>query len=108
MKQSSQRHHGFLAALLIFSFVFQGCSKREAPVTISASLFDSASPELKQQWKAAADCANGKDYLGAATNLLTVFDNSKSLTPEQTIALNEAWLELGNKAFQAAENGDKG
>jgi hypothetical protein len=74
---------------------------------MSSTSFDSAPAELKQRWKLAGDYAGKGNYLGAVTNLIVVLGNSQQLTPEQNAALNEAWMNIGNQAFQAGEKGDK-
>jgi hypothetical protein len=74
---------------------------------MKAGAFDSAPADLKQRWQMAGDSASKKDYLGAVTNLMSVFSKAQTLSPEQNAALNEAWLVLGNEAFRAGNNGDK-
>jgi hypothetical protein len=74
---------------------------------MEATRFESASPDLKSNWKAASDFASQNNYLGAATNLINMFGETQQLTEEQSQALNQAWEQLGNKAFAAANAGDK-
>lgn len=95
-----------MLVLCFFAALVQGCSKKGA-VAINASKFDSAPPELKEKWKAAADCAAKKNYLGAATNLMAIISKSQDLSAEQNDALSQAWMTLGNEAFAAANQGDK-
>ena len=84
-----------------------GCSKKNDPVKMPADRFDTASPKLKNKWNAAAGYASRNNYLGAATNLMAIFSETQQLTAVQNDALNEAWEQLGNKAFAAANAGDK-
>jgi hypothetical protein len=93
--------------LLLFGVVFPACSKKESLALDTAS-FNSAPPDLREKWQAAAQYASGNNYLGAATNLIDIFSKSQQLTPEQNDALNQAWMKLGNLAFAAANAGDKG
>ena len=93
--------------LLSFGLVVAGCSKSGAPLVMESSRFDNAAPDLKNKWKAASDYASQNNYLGAATNLIPLFGEAQQLTPEQSQALNQAWEQLGNKAFAAANTGDK-
>jgi hypothetical protein len=93
--------------LLFFSLMVPGCSKKAEPVVMDFGSFASAPAALQQSWKAAAESAALNNYLGAATNLMAIFGNATQLTPDQNTALNQAWRQLGNKAFQAAESGDK-
>lgn len=74
---------------------------------MSANAFDSASPELKEKWKAASDAASKNDYSGTAANLIPILGKSSQLSPEQKAAVDQAWMELGNKAFAAANKGDE-
>lgn len=107
MKTRRQWHSGFVTfvALLVLGAV-QACSHKGALV-LDLSSFSSAPPELRDKWKAAAEFAASRNYLGAATNLIVLFDNSKQLSAEQSDALNQAWMKLGNEAFAAADKGDK-
>ena len=93
--------------LLLAAAVFPGCSKKEKLALDTAS-FNSAPPEVKAKWNAAAEFASSGNYLGAATNLVDIFSKSQQLTAEQNDALNQAWMKLGNLAFEAANAGDKG
>jgi hypothetical protein len=74
---------------------------------MSSGVFDSASTELKAKWQAASDQAAKGDYLGVVSNLTMIFQQAQALTPEQKDALQQAWLDVGNQAFKAANNGDK-
>ena len=74
---------------------------------MSTASFSSAAPELREKWKAAAEYAANKNYLGAATNLMDIFSKAQQLTADQMDALSQAWLKLGNQAFEAANRGDK-
>jgi len=74
---------------------------------MSSASFDSAPAELKQRWKDAGNYVGKGDYLGAVTNLVFILGSSQQLSPEQANAVNEAWLAIGNKAYQAGEKGDK-
>jgi hypothetical protein len=84
-----------------------GCSKKSESVAISLTSFETASPELKSKWKAGAEFAAENNYLGAATNLDELFGATQQLTAEQNEALTQAWEQLGNRAFAAANAGDK-
>lgn len=95
-----------LVALLL-ALVLPGCSNRES-LTMDVNGFNSAPPELKDKWAAAAQYASSRNYLGAATNLIPIFSKSQQLTTDQNDALNQAWMRLGNLAFAAANAGDKG
>lgn len=96
-----------LVIFLILGVVLPGCSKKESLALDTAS-FNSAPPELREKWKAAAEYASNNNYLGAATNLIDIFSKSQQLTADQNDALNQAWMKLGNLAFAAANAGDKG
>jgi hypothetical protein len=95
-----------VAALLLLGAATQGCSKKGS-LTLDVANFNSAPADLKEKWKAAAESGSRKDYLGAATNLIEIFDKAQQLTAEQSEALNQAWLKLGNMAFAAANAGDE-
>ena len=99
--------HPVVAVLILLLMVFPGCSKKEKLALDTAS-FNSAPPEVKAKWNAAAEFASSGNYLGAATNLIDIFSKSQQLTPDQNDALNQAWMKLGNLAFEAANAGDKG
>jgi hypothetical protein len=92
--------------LLGIGMVLPACSKQGKPI-MSAASFSSAPPELKEKWSAATEYAAHKNYLGAATNLMDIFSQAQQLTPEQNDALTQAWMTLGNQAFEAANKGDK-
>jgi hypothetical protein len=98
-----------LLALVLFvgNFVHSGCSKKDTLVLDNTS-FSSAPAELREKWSAAAQDVAHRNYLGAATNLIDIFSKAQQLTPEQSNALNDTWLKLGNEAFDAANQGDKG
>ncbi len=97
-----------VALFLVFlPLVLPGCSKKES-LNMDVNSFNSAPPELKDKWAAAAQYASSRNYLGAATNLIPIFSKSQQLTTDQNDALNQAWLRLGNLAFTAANAGDKG
>jgi hypothetical protein len=100
----------WLASTALFFFALSlllpGCSKKGGVVLDSAT-FSSAPPEVREKWKAAAEFASRRNYLAVATNLMEIFSKSQQLTPEQNDALNQAWLKLGNQAFEAANRGDK-
>jgi hypothetical protein len=100
------RSHWIAALALLLLGAVPACSNKQTLVLDDAS-FNSAPAELRDKWKAAAQYAAGRNYLGAATNLIDLFNNSKPLTAEQNDALTQAWLKLGNQAFAAAETGDK-
>jgi hypothetical protein len=87
--------------------VLPGCSKKSEPVAMNAGAFDSAPPELRAEWKAASEFAAKNNYMGTATNLMDLLDKAQQLSPEQGQALETAWQQLGNKAFAAANAGDK-
>ena len=93
--------------LLTLGLAFPGCSKRGEVVVMESSMFDSAPAELRDKWKAAEGFVSKDNYLGAATNLMDVFSKSQGLTPEQHNALTQALQRLGNRAFDAANKGDK-
>jgi hypothetical protein len=46
---------------------------------MEATRFESASPDLKSNWKAASDFASQNNYLGAATNLINMFGETQQL-----------------------------
>jgi hypothetical protein len=96
-------------AMLLFAvaILFPACSEKVEPARLDMASFNSAPAEIKESWKAAAGWASKRNYLGAVTNMLVVFSNSQKLTPEQNADLNRAWQELGNKAFEAGNKGDK-
>lgn len=95
-----------MVVLVSIGALVHGCSKKGEAV-MNADSFNSASPELKEKWKAAADYSAKKNYLGAATNLMVIISKSQELTAEQNDALSQAWMNLGNQAFAAANQGDK-
>ena len=84
-----------------------GCQKNENTVSMPAAGFDSAPADVRAKWQAAAEFGSKRNYLGAATNLVDIFGKSAQLSAEQKDLLNQAWLQLGNKAFAAANAGDK-
>ena len=92
--------------LLVLGSVLSGCSQK-ANLALDTASFNAAPPELREKWKAAAADASKKNYLGATTNLIDIFSKAQQLTPEQNDALNQAWLNLGNQAFEAANSGNK-
>ena len=94
-----------ICGILSLGLIISGCSKQK-PAAMASTSFDSAPAELKQRWKAAGTCAGKGNYLGAVTNLIFILNNSQQLTPEQSSALQETWMGIGNQAFQAAEKGD--
>ena len=91
---------------LFLGLVHPGCAKKNT-VVLDNSTFNSAPPELRENWKAAGQYVSKNNYLGAATNLIALFSKSQQLTPEQNEALNQVWVQLSNQAFEAANNGDK-
>ncbi|HVV70502.1 MAG TPA: hypothetical protein VHI52_03225 [Verrucomicrobiae bacterium] len=95
-----------LLGLFLLAAFLPGCSKQNKLVLDSAS-FSTAPADLKDNWQAASQSVESKDYLGAATNLVAIFNKGQQLTAEQKDALNQAWTKLGNLAFAAANNGDK-
>lgn len=95
-----------LALLLAINTLLGGCS-RKAAVAIDTGVFSSAPPDISEKWKAAAEQASQRNYLAVATNLADIFSRTQQLTSAQTEALNQAWLQLGNQAFEAANKGDK-
>ena len=92
---------------MALGLVFCACSKKGDAVAMAPTSFDSAPVDLKNKWQAAAEFAAKNNYLGAATNLMDIFSQTQRLTPEQNDALSQAWQQLGNKAFAAANRGDK-
>jgi hypothetical protein len=96
-----------LAFGILLGLSLIGCSKKSETAAISLTSFETASPELKSKWKAGAEFAAQNNYLGAATNLAELFGAAQQLTPEQNAALTQAWEQLGNKAFEAANAGDR-
>lgn len=93
------------AIVVLLGLGITACSKPATVVTLQAE-FASADAGVKEHWQAAAQCVGKKDYLGAATNLMAVHASSAQLTEPQKAALETVWLELGNEAFQAADNGN--
>lgn len=83
-----------------------GCSRKGA-VAFDTGIFSSAPREISEKWKAAAEQSSQRNYLAVATNLADIFSQAQQLTAAQTEALNQAWLKLGNQAFEAANKGDK-
>ncbi len=108
MKTLRVQSHRVVAVIVLFllGILIPSCAKQDRVVLDTAS-FGSVPPELKEKWKAAAECASSRDYLGAATNLIEIYGKSQQLTADQNEALNQAWLRLGNVAFTAANAGDK-
>ena len=103
MNSSRSIHRWLFLAGLVLATLIVGCSQKHSAVAVNTSDFDSAPPELKQCWKVAAGCISQNNYLGAATNLMAMLEKSQGLTPQQTAALNKAWLDLGTAAFEAAD-----
>jgi hypothetical protein len=88
--------------------VLCGCSRHGGkPAVMTSNTFDSAPPELKQKWQEAGKYAAARNYLGAVTNLVVILSSSQQLSPEQNAAANEAWMDIGNQAFEAGDKGDK-
>jgi hypothetical protein len=107
-KVSNLRRLQKAAAIFCLSLVVFGCSKEGAkPNVMASNVFDSAPKEVKDNWLAAGKHAAKGDFMGAVSNFTLVFKESQSLTPEQQDALLQAWLDAGNQAFKAANNGDK-
>jgi hypothetical protein len=108
MKSPRVSCHRVSAAVvyLALGLLLPGCSKKGEVVLDTAS-FSTAPPELREKWRIAAEHASNKNYLGAATNLMVIFSKTQQLTAGQNDALNQAWLTLGNQAFNAANRGDK-
>lgn len=100
------RTGGFYVFMLVLLGGLQACSNHGG-VTLDTTSFKSGPPELKDKWSLAAQYAARRNYLGAATNLMAIFDSTNQLTTEQSEALNQAWLKLGNAAFAAADKGDQ-
>jgi|ERR1017187_339878 lipopolysaccharide biosynthesis regulator YciM len=92
---------------ILLTLVLAACSKKAESVTLNTSAFDAAPAAIKASWDAAAACAAKKNYLGAATNLISVLDDAKDLSAEQKEVLQKSWTELGEKAYAVAETGDK-
>ena len=82
-----------------------GCRKSEPTTAVSKS-FDGAAVEVKAQWTTGNADFGRKDYLGAATNFMAVFDKVEQLMIDQSNGLTQVWLDLGTKAFEAANHGD--
>ncbi len=98
----------WLMVIPCVALMFSACSKSGGePETMKSGVFDSASADVREKWQNAATSIAGRDYLGAATNLMMVFSKSQSFTLEQKDALQQAWVQLGNQAFKAGENGDQ-
>lgn len=101
----------WLSAALLLSCVILapgGCSKGASrPAGMSSPTFDSAPAAVKEHWQSAGNLAAKGDYPAAVSNLTAVFAQSQSLTPEQQDALQQAWLDIGNQAFKAANDGNK-
>jgi len=92
---------------LAFYLLAGGCSKQDTTVAITTTGFDTAPVELRDKWKAAGNYASKNNYVGCATNLMDLLGKSQQLSEEQNELLKQAWQQLGNKAFVAAERGDK-
>lgn len=92
---------------LALGLLLCGCQKNENTVIMPAAGFDSAPADLRAKWQAAAEFGATRNYLGAATNLMFILGKSAQLSAEQNDLLDQAWLQLGNKAFAAANAGDK-
>ena len=96
-----------LLALSWLGAAAMGCGKKSTPPLIKADSFASAPADVRNEWKTAADCVAANDFMGAVTNLADIFGKAAQLTPEQNEALNQAWQDLGNRAFAVANQGDK-
>lgn len=97
-----------LAALFFCLFLaFPGCSKKSSGISTAGVSFDSAPAELQTKWKSATEAVAKKDYAAAVPDFVFILEKADQLTPEQKSALDQAWLELGNQAFQAADGGDQ-
>jgi hypothetical protein len=92
---------------VVLSLALPGCSKKNT-VVLDDSIFSSASSDLRENWKAAANFLSKENYLGAATNLLALFGKKQQLSAAQNEAVSQALEKLGNQAFEAANKGDKG
>jgi TRAP-type C4-dicarboxylate transport system substrate-binding protein len=93
--------------VILLAVVVTACSKKPETVTMNTAAFDSAPATIKQKWNAAGESMAKKNYLGAATNLISVLDGAKELSAEQKDVLQKTWAELGEKTYAAAETGDK-
>lgn len=92
---------------ILLALVLAACSKKTESVTMNTAAFDSAPAAIKESWNAAAAYATKKNYLGAATNLISILDNAQQLSAEQKEVLQKTWTELGQQAYTVAETGDK-
>lgn len=101
----------WLSVVLVVSsavLALAGCSKSSSrPAAMSSPVFDSAPAGVKEHWQSAGNLAAKGDYPGAVSNLTAIFEQSQSLTTEQKDALQQAWLDIGNQAFKAANDGNK-
>jgi hypothetical protein len=99
---------GLVFTLCCVAVLCAACSKQGASLTaMSSSSFDSAPAQVREKWQKASESVSRKDFLGSATNLMILFSQADTLTAEQRQALQLAWVQVGNQAFKAAENGDK-
>ena len=103
----AKRFYWIAVQATLLALVVTGCFKKRESVTMNTSAFDSAPAAIKQSWNAASEFAAKKNYLGAATNLISVLDNAKDLTAEQKDVLQKTWTELCDKTYAVAETGDK-
>jgi hypothetical protein len=104
---TASRLYSLALQTILLTLVLAACSKKAELVTMNTPVFDSAPAAIKESWNAAATCAAEKNYLGAATNLISVLDAANELSAEQKAALQKSWTELGNKTYAVAETGDK-
>jgi hypothetical protein len=102
------RFHRLRAAvpILIAIVMLSGCTKRGPSNNISASAFDSASPDVKQLWTDGMSAWKSGHFPEAATNFVSLRGKADALSAQQKDELIKAVDEFGQEAFAAANKGD--
>lgn len=91
-----------IAALLLAA----GCGKQTGGLSPNEKqAFDSASPEVKQNWEMALAAGQTNDYVAS----LTLFGRllSREMSPEQKNAASKEMTAVNERMFAAAQKGDQ-
>lgn len=94
-----------LAALVVIGLGLSGCSKDAASIGSSrARLFQSADPQIKQQWDVVNAAIQTNGFVTAMMNLSKL--QQAALNPEQLKAVQETATAVSDQMYAAANKGD--
>lgn len=96
---------GLMIAAALASLALAGCSRKPAGLTPKEKqVFDSAPPEVKQNWDAALAAEKANDYVAS----LSLFNEllQQNLSPEQRDAASKEMTALNQRMYDAANKGD--